>query len=156
MTRRTAAFAASIALVGVLAGIVGTAPTVGSTVLEQRVSTTRTPMYLSYSRIGWIEPSYSGRWNIYVGYQRVGYLRQSYSNRWNIYVGYQLVGYVRPSYSNRWNVYVDYLSVGYVRQSYGSSWNAYWDFQPIGYATGFGGHLAAGVLIALYELGYVG
>lgn len=118
----------------------------------------RTTMYVDYLPIGWIEPSSSSarRWYIYADYQRVGYLRQSYSSKWNIYIGSRNVGYMRPSYSGRWSVYVSYVPVGHVRQSYGSRWNAYHNYLPIGYARGLGGHLAACVIVALYDLGYVG
>jgi len=112
----------------------------------------RSYMVAGYQRVGYIDRTYGGRWNIYVDYENVGYLRQSVGGRWNIYIDYQLVGYIRPSTSGRLSVWVDYLPVGYVRRLSGTRWNAYHDYLPIGYGQGLGAPLAAGALVALMEI----
>jgi hypothetical protein len=152
---RIARFTAITLTATVLIWTGGGVATPSSAEARDAVATARAPMYLGYTPIGWISSSYSGRWNIYVGCQRVGYLRQSFG-RWSIYINYLLAGYMRQSYSTRWSVYVNYLPVGYVRNSYGSRWTAYHSYQPVGYGSGLGGHLAAGTLVVLYEIGYVG
>src|SRR4051794_31045319 len=69
---------------------------------------TAADVYESYTKVGRVTISDSGRYDVYESYHKIGYVKSGYSGRWDVYQGYSKAGYVKPGYSGRWDIYEGY------------------------------------------------
>lgn len=106
-------------------------------------------VYEGYSKVGSVNSSYGGKYDIKSGYSKIG-AKHSYGSKWNVYRGYSRVGYVQSSYGGKYNIYEGYSRVGYIRSS-GSKWYVYRGYSKVGYVSGGPGApaAAAGLLLLM-------